>query len=317
MYRFFVNSHAPHHVFDVLGKVSVRLQKYAAGCVDLRDATSDPFEARYLSSEKPFVIDVPLESCLGLHSAAFSCSMRGNHPFIRTLTACNASSSSYEGSPLEEFYRTWKPKCGADAVGLSAQDAHPELALRSPFAGVMPWDNKTPQEHELFWRGICKNDYQDHGFTLDSNDGWKCWGPMSQQAGNAEYQRLLRIYRSVGRSGYLRHPALDGDIEGHILQHEEDFRVLVGRGQHRIAALAAAGEASAPIRLFPVVVSRGDVDKWPNVVRGYYTRNQALQVFDRMFDARQPFPQTALDSLGGQPPNFEGRQQSSSSHAKT
>lgn len=315
MYRFLVNTHTPPRIFSILGRVSVRLQKYAAGCIDLRDVTTDPLVARYLSSEKPFLIDVPLDRCLGLHSGSFSCSINSNHPFIRTLLSYDASSSSYNGSPLEEFYQLWKPQCGAEAVGLSMQETHPELALGSPFACAMPWDNKTPKEHEVFWRGICRNDYQDHGFHLDASDGWKCWGPMSQQAGHAEFQRLVHIYQSVSRSGYHRHSALDGDIEGQILQHGEESRVLVGRGQHRIAAMAAAGEASVPIRLFPMTVSRGDVESWPNVVRGYYTSNQALQVFDRMFAGQQPFTQKAPVPPSGQRSAVQWQRQPDSQQA--
>lgn len=289
MYRFLVNAHTPHRVFGMLGKLSVRLQKYATGCDDLRAVTGNPLEAVYLSPERPFLVDVPLEKCLGLHGSAFPCTIDSAHPFIRTLVVHGESGvSSYENSPLEDFYLDWQPRCGADTVGLPPGEAHPELAARSPFAGALPWDHRTPEEHEAFWRAICEMDYRDNGFALEATDGWKVWGPMSPQAGEAELQRLLRIHASMRRSGYQRHAALDGDIEGQILRHGDDYRVLIARGQHRIAALAATGAPTAPLRLFPMTISRSDVESWPNVTRGFYSRAQALSVFDRMFAGRQP-----------------------------
>lgn len=281
----------------MLGNLSLRLKKYAPDCVDLRGLTDDPLKAAYLSPEQKFLLDVDLDKCLGLHGAAFSCAATGAHPFVRTLRAYAAGlCKDYAGSDLREFYDRFQPESAAQALGLSGDDMHPELSARSAFASTLPWDFLSPQENENVLKSICNQDYADNGFALTADAGWKAWGPVSDEAGEAEFARLLHVFNSLQASGYHRHSALDGDIEGQLLAHGSDYRVMISRGQHRIAALAAVGAGSAPIRLLPKTISRADVRLWPNVERGFFTVEQALAVFDRVFEGRQPYaPQASPD----------------------
>lgn len=289
MYRYFVNSHAPHKAFDLLGRLSLRLRKYAPDCADLRGVCDDPLRAAYLSPEQKFLCNVTVDKCLGLHAAAFNCSLTGDHPFIRSLQSyAKGECDHYANAPLKDFYQAFQPQSAAEVVGLAVDAAHPDLSARSPFASSLPWDFLTPEQNEQFLRAICARDYAENGFALTADAGWKVWGPVSDDAGQAEFSRLLHIFQSVRRSGYQRHPALDGDIEGQLMADGSEYRVLISRGQHRIAALAAMGAQTAPIRLLPKVISRSEVAFWPNVDRGFYTIDQALSVFDRIFQGRQP-----------------------------
>lgn len=289
MYHYLVNSTAPCAAFNALGKVSLRLKKYAPDCIDLRARTHNPLEAVFHSPEGKFLLDVELVRCLGLHSAAFICSPTSHHPFIRTLRAYSEGRCrEYEQSALFEFYESFQPQSAADAVGLSRKSAHDAISNRPAFASALPWEHLSPHENEDFLRKICERDYIDNGFTLDAAAGWKGWGPVSNEAGEAEFSRLLRAFKAIATKGYQRHSALDGDIEGQVLKNGDEYRVLISRGQHRIAALAAMDISKAPIRLLPQAVSRSDVAFWPNVVRGYYTIDQARFVFDRIFNGQQP-----------------------------
>lgn len=296
MYRYFVNSHAPHKAFDLLGRLSLRLRKYAPDCADLRGVCDDPLRAAYLSPEQKFLCNVTVDKCLGLHAAAFNCSLTGDHPFIRSLQSyAKGECDHYANAPLKDFYQAFQPQSAAEVVGLAVDAAHPDLSARSPFASSLPWDFLTPEQNEQFLRAICARDYAENGFALTADAGWKVWGPVSDDAGQAEFSRLLHIFQSVRRSGYQRHPALDGDIEGQLMADGSKYRVLISRGQHRIAALAAMGAQTAPVRLLPKVISRSEVTFWPNVDRGFYTIDQALAVFDRMFQGQQPCPAGAAN----------------------
>lgn len=77
-----------------------------------------------------------------------------------------------------------------------------------------------------------------------------------------------------------------------MLDEDRNYAVLVFRGHHRIAALAALGYVEAPIRIKMKsamgIVRRSEVDAWPHVRRGYFTREQALAVFDRLLSGQQP-----------------------------
>ncbi|MFU8864495.1 MAG: hypothetical protein ACNA7O_11305 [Rhodobacterales bacterium] len=289
MYRYLVNSSTSNVAFNALGKVSLRLKKYAPDCVDLRESAYTPLEAAFYSPASKFLINVDLEKCLGLHAAAFICTSTSPHPFIQTLRAYAAGKChDYVHSSLFEFYGSFQPRSAAEVVGLSYNSGHSAISHLPAFASALPWEPLTPEENETFLRGICERDYIDNGFTLDAAAGWKGWGPLSHEAGEAEFNRLVRVFKAIGTNGYQRHSALDGDIEGQVLKHDDDYKVFVSRGQHRIAALAAMDQTRAPIRVLPQAVSRSDAAVWPNVVRGYYTVEQAQSVFDRIFDGRQP-----------------------------
>lgn len=289
MYHYLVNSSTSNAAFNALGKVSLKLKKYAPDCIDLRKSANTPLEAAFYSPESKFLLDVDLDKCLGLHAASFICSPTSRHPFIQTLRAYNEGKCrEYVHSPLFDFYSSFQPRSAAEVVGLSGDIPQSAISNLPAFASALPWEPLSPEENESFMRAICERDYIDNGFSLDAAAGWKGWGPVSHEAGQAEFDRLLRVFKAIGTNGYQRHSALDGDIEGQVLKHAGDYKVLISRGQHRIAALAAINMSKAPIRLLPQVVSRSDVAVWPNVVRGYYTVEQAQSVFDRIFDGRQP-----------------------------
>lgn len=273
-----------------LAWLSSRFHHHVEICTDLRATTSDPLHAAYLCPESPFVIDLPGTDCLGLHSVAFQMTPHSDHPFIQTVRAIDTGLAAYARSPLCAYYARFRPATAAEAVGVPAQTAHPEL-LRPPSAATLPWDFRSPSEAQAFWTDVCAKDYRQHGFHLDFADGWKAWGPVTDKAGAAEFARLVRVHHSVKSHGYRRHRADDGDIQGHILRHGDETRILLTAGQHRAAVLAGLGYKTLPVRLSASVISRADVAHWPNVKRGIFTLPQALAVFDRVFAGRQPYEQ--------------------------
>ncbi len=279
----------------LLARLSDRFRHHVEVCLDLRNITSDPLQAAYLCPEQPFLVSVPAALCRALHTLAFPLVPDGAHPFIRTVRAMDDGLHDYAASPLCAYYATWHPDTAAAALGIPAGLAHPDL-LGSPFAATFPWEFRSPPEARAFWTDVCARDYRQHGFSLGPADGWKAWGPVTADAGRAEFARLYRAYRSIRTHGYRRHAADDGDIQGIILRHGDETRILLGAGQHRAAVLAALGETSLPLRLTTACVNREDVARWPNVRRGIFTVPLALRIFDRVFAGRQPYEQ-ATDRL--------------------
>jgi hypothetical protein len=69
---------------------------------------------------------------------------------------------------------------------------------------------------------------------------------------------------------------------------------MISDGNHRVAALAVVGWDSVPALVAgrkkegPAVVWHGDSASWPAVRAGILTQEQALEIFDRIFDANTP-----------------------------
>jgi hypothetical protein len=282
---------------QALMRLSRHLRRRLPDSRDLRGVTRRPLQAAYLSPEQPFVIDLPARWCRGLHALAFPLVPGQGHPFVDTVQDILSSVTRYDDSALCAYYARTRPATAADVLGLQADDLHPDLRL-PPLAATLPWEFRTPAEALVFWQRICADDYRQHGFALTASDGWKAWGPVSAAAGAAEFTRLTRLCAAIRLQGYRRHPAGDGDIRGIILQRGQATRILLTAGQHRAAVLAGLGMSQLPLRLTAAIVRRDDVLHWPNLRRGIFAPNQALQVFDRIFAGLPPACAASLPKPG-------------------
>jgi hypothetical protein len=276
-------------VSSLLGRFGMQVVRAGKVVADLREVTDNPVEAAYRAGLGPFLIDVPLVDCRVLPGSGFACTATAGNPFVDTLVAYGANRQlDYQGSPLSGFYATWQPRTLIAVLGLDGLVVSPELEAASPLSLVMPWQAWMPREAEQRWTHFIELDNHEHGTKLGTGAGWKGWGPLDPTVGQQEFSRLTGIYDAIERDGYRRSAAIDGDIKGVVLQGDNGFRVLVTAGHHRASALAALGRSSAPVRIDNPVIRRTDVAAWPNVRSNLFTHTQALAVFDRLFDGRQP-----------------------------
>src|SRR5215212_5343880 len=113
-----------------LGTAGLKISSIPLEVLDLRTKTEDPLEGFYFADGQPFLIEIPLEKCIGLHTAAFSCTDRYSNPFLSTLVAYqNGTCRSYTDSPLRRFHNQWQPANAAEALGLDTRSANRELVL--------------------------------------------------------------------------------------------------------------------------------------------------------------------------------------------
>ena len=110
--------------------------------------------------------------------------------------------------------------------------------------------------------------------------------------------RLTRLLKSIQKNGYYRHDGYNGDIGGYILVKDGKFVVMIITGQHRIAVLAALDFQTIAVRIGHLsnltVVRREEVHSWPGVQSSVFTIEEALQVFDRIFEGKQPLALTSV-----------------------
>lgn len=152
-----------------------------------------------------------------------------------------------------------------------------------PVAFVMPWEAEEPGARAARRIRGTEAENRKHGATLSYTHGVLPFGPVSQAKGDLEFARAIGVYDSIRKHGYRRHNSVGGDIIGSILVSDVGVRILIESGHHRIAALAALGVKKVPVRMSPFLVRRAEVESWPNVRRGLFTVDAALDVFDRIF----------------------------------
>src|SRR5699024_3862206 len=110
---------------------------------------------------------------------------------------------------------------------------------------------------------------------------------ISKERGLLEIETLPELTKSIHKKGYLRGNGHEEDIKASVLIKGNDYKYIIKDGTHRLAVLSALDYKSAPIRVLPTSIPafiyRREVDFWPKVQDGLYTREQALKVFDNIF----------------------------------
>lgn len=266
----------------------------------------DPIASTYMHAAGAMVVQVPVERCRGLWFAGFACASDGDHPYVHTLRDHErGEADSYEASPLRVYFDQWQPASAAEALGL-ADDSFGGLdALRrAPAAAAMaPW--WPTRDLSSFVQAFGASTRRENlratasspAATQPAAMGSHLFGPVNGQKGAIEFDRCVRVFRSVLRNGFRRDSmTLDGDVRGQALVRDDgSYAVFVLNGQHRVAAAAATGLSSIPVRfqhgaaVGPSIIRRSDVSHWPGVRSGMFTDIAALAVFDRLFVGRQPW----------------------------
>ena len=240
----------------------------------------DPLEAMFhVNCGEPATFTCMLSDCVIFNG--FSFDQKGWHPFVYALNEFRENRGrEFEGSRLDSYYRAWQPADAAEAlIGLTEA---PEVLKRYPsFIKHVPWLNLGCEERlNQISRILCEEN-AGHGHPeLGVRDGYGLHGPVSPAKGRLEYRRLTGLFEKIEREGFR---CSGNAIAVQILKRGNEFRFWVAHGYHRTAVLKALGHEefqAAPT----MVVDVNEVDHWPQVYRGTWTRKQALDYFDHCFD---------------------------------
>ncbi len=269
-------------IFRVFGLQIVRLR--CSQPVELLDQETAPMKMHYLESLQPIVITASLSKFRAL--PIFTYSHDSKHPFvIATKQALNSKDPKQSiRNILEIFYQSYQPDSAASLLSI---EENSKLNQEPAWAAVMPWN------HESLY--IWKNNQQKSaliqnsklGLTIGLKDGWSWCGPVSDKKLNIEVERLYNVFNSIKENGYKRDSSQDGDIQTYALINKDDWVLQTQTGQHRSAVLSGLGYDQIPTRVTKTIY-RSQVDYWPNVISGLYSRETALAIFDNVFNGKTP-----------------------------
>lgn len=257
--------------------------------IDLLGQTNNPRIIFYKSlPSKQVIIEGKIEHGRGLD--IFSLSQDSNHPFIYAITHSIGKSDFRHSikTILMEYYNNVRPFNIGCWLGVDINKEH-RLYSEPAWSTLFPWENVSidKKKHE---RKICAiEDNKEHGSNYDIFKGWRNFGPVSEEILNIETNRLVKLVESIQKKGFIRENS-DGtsnDIGAIVLMKEDgSWRWLVEYGgQHRAAVLSALNYKLIPLKVWQVIDER-DVNVWPNVISGVYSRQEALAVFNTMFDSK-------------------------------
>ena len=195
--------------------------------------------------------------------------------------------SQYPGSVLEAFYRAWQPATAAETIAGFTAHAPPAFhRLPSHAAYVAPWRAESVAQAWEALQEWYRRVYSRFGADFDpAVHGDKFYGPVHPELGALEYDRLTSVFASIRASGYDR---WQGDVRVIVLKRGSDMLFLKwGKGMHRTSAAVALGHDTIPATFFKsqeTYFDVADVDYWPGVRSGLWSREAAVDHVDHLFE---------------------------------
>jgi hypothetical protein len=215
--------------------------------------------------------EVDIEHCTSF--LGFSYSGAGWNPHVATLQEFIANPAlTYEESSLALLHRVYQP--------MNLQ----EIFLEDESEPMEPL-NELPPARSLFrylWAVspalIAKVSHREV-----EKAGHHYFGPLSEEKGRAQFDRLIETYGSIEAEGF--NPEQYGPIMGYFIADDSQYRFVVGSGNHRLAALKVLGYTKIPVRLthtHPAVVHRTRLDTWTTDKGGPFARETAYALFAKL-----------------------------------
>lgn len=201
----------------------------------------------------------------------FSASFTSNHPYYETLLQYQKDTNlSYENSALRKYYDDFQPSSVDDIFhdGIYHRSTTSSSGL---YEYVLPWDNK-----------VKRNKFD---VPLPYS------GPFGSKQGEKELLHLISVYNSIKKKGYVPDKWTNvfqpSHIQGYFLRRNHNYRFIVLHGKHRMASLAALGNQRIPVT-FEIgrhrVIDIEELNDWPQVRKGKYTKEQAQEIFNSFWD---------------------------------
>ena len=167
----------------------------------------------------------------------------------------------------------------AAVFGLNSR--HP-LTIYPAWAAVLPWDRETPPEKLKNFPMMVLRNRAESGMNVK---GISADQIMKIDHMESHAKQFFSLKCSIQKKGY-RPDFLFEEPTANLFNYDGDWRWMVaGNGNHRIETISSLGYTETKIRVISMV-DRRYAAFWPNVVRGYFTKNEALHIFDAIFEGK-------------------------------
>lgn len=271
----------------ILSKVGLRLERTRPSRQDIEQAEAAPppvpieevDDLEFRATRWHYT--VPVEKMVG--RPIFGYGPKSWHPLKAACEELIADiDAPYQGSILQRFYATFQPTTVAEAHHL--EDAGP-LETLSVLSLFEPWSRPRPP--------------YDDPFSPQTPSGTPVFGPLTDEAGEVEWQRLRRSVVSVRDYGYQPRLFAQGRINVTVLRSRGEERYLVMHGLHRTAVLSAMGLERIEVGIDhrnPWVIDENQVDRWPYVRSGFVTKDLAVRNLRRYFVTSESDPAARIGS---------------------
>lgn len=238
------------------------------------------------SNQLPFICFVPVAYVRG-HVMNFSFTNM-SHPFKKAVKKAlkKEHRKKHIKKELQKFYEEVKPDNAAEVLGLTKEEA-PNLAQKEPWVAVHPWEDRTIAEVEKNRPIQTAKENKKNGLDVGIEEGWHLFGPVSESKLEVEAERILELLKKFESTEYKPYQNKNNITATILIDKKADkLKWMIYDGQHRTSILSALDYDFIPV-MVTKIVSRKNVDFWPGVTAGDFTKEAALKVFDAIINEEQ------------------------------
>ena len=196
--------------------------------IDLRGAGSNPKSlGYYTNTNRQILINADFNKGRGL--GIFSLSNNSNHPFIVAIKSALISDNYKKElkNKLSKYYGAVQPQSASAWLGFDSGEVV-GLDKEPPWLGLLPWEGVSINERRNDIKNCAIYDNKEHGFKVGIYEGWRDFGPVSENVLNIEVNRLHSLMISIEKNGVLRNNQKGGDICAIVLMKDDnDFCCVV------------------------------------------------------------------------------------------
>lgn len=226
-------------------------------------------------------VTVPIAQCV--HYGGFRYGHMEDHPYETFTQMCSKGDGKGAREWLIEFVSHYRPKHLGEALGLGLDREYPLWSY--------PWVRADPSGSGWF---------DDPGSPPDIitffSEAGILWFRIEE-----EFVWLERTLYSIREKGYVLSRS-NGIVARKLLGSDGSEAFLILDGNHRLSALSALGQTTVELTFLPVsVIKESDVEKWPKVRRGQYTRSDAKRVFQAYFAGNMKWKTSSPAKIIGRP----------------
>jgi len=258
------------------------------GPLDLISKNIDPITAQYLFGLNQVIVEMKFAECRT--NRWFDMFENSLDPGI--FATMKAIKKNLKGKVLlDDIYLTLKEYKSLIGINnaqdfLDIEPTENNILNSYPWwAAVNPWDNRTFDYMLKFHPIEVKKDRLKNGMKILSNDPYEIMEENEQRSLKSHAKQYAKLTEEIKEKGFKY-----GNDFGYVLAElfilNNEFRWKIGgEGNHRAAVAVALG-----IKKIPVVVNKiirlDEIQYWPNVANGIFTKDQATKIFNNIFFAQ-------------------------------
>lgn len=254
--------------------------------IDLRGITDDPIHAYYLTNSNSMILNLDVNK--GGEFLYSNYKKNSISPYYQAARKVRGFDEIDSQSVKDDIFKIFNKY--AELVNITDANelielegiANKRLKGASIWQWALPWESVDIEKRAI--KRIKNIRYENKRYDLDSDLSLIQCG-VGHKKIEVETERLLNVALSIIKKGYITD--VDDMITVNIYKDDADYVWRVIGGMHRAAILAALGREFIPVKV-NTIIRRSDVSGWPGVVSGIYSKDDALKLFDKIFNAQSP-----------------------------